>query len=119
MLKAIKSQNHAIHQAVIHLLLTVEACIEFQDSEMGFVVHEVETEQVFLQFLWFSLVNYLSTNAPNSCICHPGTDNVPIKSNVQKQHCSLPQRRGLVLSVIETRNYCWLGNPLIQGVSRL
>jgi hypothetical protein len=98
MFKAIKSQNHAIHQAVSHWLLTVEACIEYQSSEMGFVINKVEIEQVFLQVLWFSLVNYISTNATNSCICHPGTNNVPIKS--------LPQRKGQVLSVIETWNYC-------------
>ena len=52
MLKAIKSQkNHAIHQAVSHWLLTMEACIEFQGSEMRFVVNKVEIEQVFLQVL--------------------------------------------------------------------
>lgn len=98
MLKAIKSQNHAIHQAVSHWLLTMETCTEFQGSEIKLFVKKVETEQVFLQVFWSSLVNYLSTNAPNSYICHPWTDNVPIKS--------LPLRKGIVLSVIETRKYC-------------
>jgi hypothetical protein len=51
--------KHAIHQAVSHWLLTVEACIEYQGSEMGFVVNKVEIEQVFLQVRWLSLVNYL------------------------------------------------------------
>jgi hypothetical protein len=76
----------------------METCTEFQGSEIGFFVNKVETEQVFLQVFWSSLVNYLPTNTPNSYICHPWTNNVPIKS--------LPLRKGIVLSVIETRNYC-------------
>jgi hypothetical protein len=50
---------------------------------VGFVGTKVEMEKVCLQVFWFSLVNYLSTSAPNSFTCHPGTVNVPFKSNMR------------------------------------